>query len=157
MYIARQVVSELLRLMGFAAAVSIRDNRVLPAEEGAPPTVIVDVEGQDLGMLIGRRGEVLSALQFITNLIVGRRIDHRARVIVVVEHYWQRREANLRSLARRMADRVRTSHRPLSLEPMPAHERRIIHLTLASDPDVTTQSTGEGDNRKVVIMPRPPA
>jgi len=153
---AKEVVEELLRAMAVTARVSVRgaEPRGVRTPDDGTPTCTVDISGEDLGMLIGRRGETLSALQYITNLIVARRVDSKMRVVVDVEHYLVRRYDALRGLALRMAERVRQHRQPMTLEPMPPHERRIIHLTLADHPDVTTVSVGEGDDRKVVISPR---
>jgi hypothetical protein len=105
-------------------------------------------------LLIGRRGTTLAALQYFVNVLVTRKLGSRVLVTVDVEHYHRRREETLQGLARRMADRVRHSRRPITLEPMPAGERRIIHLALADDPSVMTASTGYGEGRKIVIKPR---
>jgi len=105
-------------------------------------------------LLIGRRGETLRSLQFMTRLIVSRRIGVWPNLVVDVESYKVRREESLRALALRVADQVRKSRQPVALEPMPAHERRIVHLALRDHPSVTTQSVGEGDRRKVTIVPK---
>jgi len=153
---AKQVVEEMLPLMGVSAGVTVRgaEPRGVRTPDDGTPTCTVDVTGEDLGMLIGRRGETLSALQFITNMIVSRRTETKVRVVVDVEHYLVRRYDALRGLALRMAERVRQHRQPVTLEPMPPHERRIIHVTLADHPDVTTVSVGEGEDRKVVISLR---
>lgn len=154
--IAREVVAELLRSLEVKASAAIRQPEAQEAQlsPGQRP-VIIDVSGEDLGILIGRRGETLDALQYITNLIVNRKTRRRVKIIVDVESYRRRREASLRGLAARMADRVRASRQAVTLEAMPAHERRLVHLSLQDDPDVYTQSVGEGEGRKVVISPRP--
>jgi spoIIIJ-associated protein len=119
---------------------------------------VLDIEGEeDLGLLIGRRGSTLAALQYLVNVMVTRKTQSRVLVTIDAEHYHRRREETLRNLAHRMADRVRHSRRPVTLEPMPAAERRIIHLALADDQSVTTGSVGRGDERKVVIRPQRPA
>jgi len=152
---AQEVVAHLLHGMGIGATVALH-----PPEPQAPEdaetleNVIVDVTGDDLGILIGRRGETLASLQFITNLIVNRQVRPQRRIIVDVEHYRLRREATLRGLALRMAERVRYTHQPVTLEAMPPNERRIVHLTLKDSPYVTTQSFGEGEARRVVISPK---
>lgn len=114
----------------------------------------LNVVGDDLGVLIGRRGETLGALQFVTNMILSRRTHRGIKVQVDVEGYRIRREETLRSLALRMAARVQETGLPLTLEAMPPNERRIVHLTLGENPAVTTASHGEGDQRRVVISPR---
>jgi spoIIIJ-associated protein len=115
---------------------------------------VLDVSGDDLGLLIGRRGQTLASLQYLVNLIVSRKLQSRASFGVDVEGYRRRREDSLKGLALRMADRVKTTGQSVTLEPMPANERRIVHLTLAGDPKVITVSIGEGEGRKVAITPR---
>jgi spoIIIJ-associated protein len=143
----------LLALMDIDADVSVREPET-PADGLGRATAVLDIEGEDLGLLIGRRGATLSALQYLVNVMVTRKLTSRVLVTVDVEHYHRRREESLRNLALRMADRVRQSRRPITLEPMPAAERRIIHLALVEDQYVQTLSVGEGDERKVVIRPR---
>jgi spoIIIJ-associated protein len=116
--------------------------------------IALNVKGDDLGILIGRRGQTLAALQHIVRLIVAHEAKARVPIMIDVEGYKQRRYDALQALARRVADEVKSRGRPFALEPMPAYERRIIHLTLADSPDVTTESTGEGEVRKVVIVPK---
>ena len=148
--VAKEVLERLLGAMGLEARVSLR-----PADLPEEPTPIaLDITGQNLGILIGRRGETLRALQYITRLIVYRRLHGWAEIIVDVEGYKKRREGSLTQLARRMADRATLLGQAVSLEPMPPHERRIIHLALRDHEKVTTESVGEGDHRKVVIFPR---
>ena len=113
-----------------------------------------ETPGDDLGLLIGRRGNTLAALQYMINLMVSRKMGTRVLISVDIEHYRRRREDSILGLARRMADRVRQSGRSVTLEPMPAAERRIVHLVLAEDDAVTTGSVGDGESRKVVIYPR---
>lgn len=147
---AAQMLDHLLELMGVTADVSIRDAET-PGDGLGMAKAVLDVEGDDLGLLIGRRGETLAALQYLLNLMVGRKLSEHATFTVDVEGYRRRREKQLDSLAHRMADQVRRTRRPVTLEPMPPNERRIVHLTLAEDRDVETSSTGEGENRKVSI------
>ncbi len=144
------MLDHLLELMGVTADVSIRDAET-PGDGLGMAKAVLDVEGDDLGLLIGRRGETLASLQYLLNLMVGRKLSEHATFTVDVEGYRRRREKQLDSLARRMADQVRRTRRPVTLEPMPPNERRIVHLTLAEDRDVETSSTGEGENRKVSI------
>jgi spoIIIJ-associated protein len=125
-----------------------------PADGLGRASAVLDIEGEDLGLLIGRRGATLSALQYLVNVMMTRKTGAKVLVTVDVEHYHRRREETLRGLARRMADRVRQSRRAITLEPMPANERRIIHLTLAEDPAVVTGSVGMGEDRKIVIRPK---
>ena len=147
---AAQMLDHLLELMGITADVSIRDAET-PGDGLGMAKAVLNIEGDDLGLLIGRRGETLAALQYLLNLMVGRKLTAHATFTVDVEGYRRRRETQLNSLARRMADQVRRSRRPVTLEPMPPNERRIVHLTLANDAEVETSSLGEGENRKVSI------
>jgi spoIIIJ-associated protein len=124
------------------------------AEEGEEPALILDVTGNDLGILIGRRGETLRALQYMTRLMLSRKLERWEPVIVDVESYRVRRRRSLRQLAARMAEKVAFSEQQVVLEAMPANERRIIHIALRDHPQVTTRSIGEGDHRKVTIVPK---
>jgi spoIIIJ-associated protein len=123
-------------------------------EEGEGAALILDVSGDDLGILIGRRGETLRALQYMTRLMLSRNLERWEPVIVDVESYRVRRRRLLRQLAARMAERVAFSRQRVVLEAMPAHERRIIHMALRDHPQVTTKSIGEGENRKITIVPK---
>jgi spoIIIJ-associated protein len=154
--IAQQVALELLGAMGITARVVLRNVAARASQplDGDNP-IVLDIVGDDLGILIGRRGETLGALQLVTNIIVSRRTREWARIVVDVEGYRLRREDALRSLATRMAERVRYSRMPFTMEAMPPNERRIIHLTLQDSPDVTTESHGEGEDRRITISPRP--
>jgi spoIIIJ-associated protein len=116
--------------------------------------VLLNVSGRDLCALIGLRGETLRNLQYLTCLMISRPLQRWPNLAVDVEHYRARREKLLTDLARRMADKVRTTDESVSLEPMPPHERRIVHLALRDDPDVFTESVGQADRRKVVILPK---
>ena len=157
--LAADYLRHILDLAGIEADISVRPPETAGDGLGRASAVL-DVDGEDLGLLIGRRGSSLAAVQYMINLMVNRKLQSRVLVTVDVEHYHRRREESLRGLARRMADRVRQTRRPVTLEPMPAAERRIIHLALSDDPAVTTSSVGSGDTRKVVIQPsrtpRPP-
>jgi spoIIIJ-associated protein len=124
------------------------------ADEGQPPPIVLNITGEDLGILIGRRGDTLRALQYLVRLMVSHRLKHWTNLVVDVESYVVRRRRTLESLAQRMADQAVRSGRTQALEPMPAYERRIIHVTLRKNPDVTTQSVGEGERRKVTIIPK---
>jgi spoIIIJ-associated protein len=143
---AVEVVRELILRVGLDAQATVRS-------AGNP--VVIDVMGEDLGLLIGRHGDTLGAFQYLVNSIVGKRVHRWCKVVIDVEHYRLRREDTLRSLANRQAARVRQTHQELIMEPMPAAERRIIHLTLQNSPWVVTHSKGEEPNRSVVIGLRP--
>jgi spoIIIJ-associated protein len=154
--IARRILEDLLERMDIHAYITVVRSSV-PDQRGEPEeTITLHVEGADeeaMGLMIGRRGETLRSLQFMLNLLVSRKVQKWPQVVVDVGNYRQRRQESLEGLARRMAERVRQSGRPLTLEPMGAYERRIVHLALRSDPTVYTESSGEGENRKVVIYP----
>lgn len=120
-------------------------------EVGGP---IIDISGEDSGLLIGRRGQTLQSLQFVVNLIVRKEFGESARVVMDVEQYRQRREASLRDMANKVADRVQQTGRSITLEPMSAADRRIIHISLANRDGISTESVGFGDDRKVTIIPR---
>jgi spoIIIJ-associated protein len=152
---AKTVVTELLDAMGFDCSVMAVDNpSAIEVAADEPPTVFIDINGRDLGMLIGRRGENLSQFQYMVNLLVNKRLDTWTRVIVDVEGYRVRREESLIGLANRVARQVARNRRPISLEPMPANERRVVHMALREDPMVTTESNGEAGNRRVTIQPK---
>jgi spoIIIJ-associated protein len=151
--IAAQTLDKLLEMMGVRADVSIRDPET-PGDGLGMAKAVLDVEGDDLGLLIGRRGETLQSLQYLLNLMMTRQFKEHMSFTVDVEGYRRRREKQLNSLAHRMADQVRRTRRPVTLEPMPANERRIIHIALAEDRQVQTSSVGEGDARKVSISLR---
>jgi spoIIIJ-associated protein len=153
--LAKEIVRELLARMGVTADVVAVDNpSSVPLDPEDPPTVFIDVLGRDLGMLIGRRGEHLAQIQYLVNLLANRRLETWTRIVIDVEGYRTRREESLIGLAERVARQVARSRRPIVLEPMPPNERRIVHLTLRSHPDVTTQSNGEGSLRRVTVQPR---
>ncbi len=141
---AQATLEEILDKLEIDADVAVR---------GDDP-ITLDVTGEDLGILIGHRGETLTALQFILNQILNHKVGDWMGVMIDVEDYRVRREDSLRGLARRMADRARYYRQPVTLEPMPAHERRIVHLELQEHPQVVTHSIGEGDDRRVVITPK---
>ncbi len=114
-------------------------------------SILLRVTGKDSGIIIGRRGETLDALQYLTSLLVNKRSDEYKRVTVDIENYRKKREATLVRLADRLADRVIRYRRSVTLEPMNPYERRIIHSTLQDNDYVETYSVGEDPNRKVVI------
>ena len=150
--VTRDTVQELLQRMGVEAEIHAAWGE--PDAPGKIRPLHVDIHGDDLSLLIGRRGETLSALQYITRLIVGKELKRPISVLIDVEGYRARREQQLRRLARRMASQAVETSRTMTLEPMPAYERRIIHLELRDDPNVDTLSVGEGRHRKVTIIPR---
>jgi len=150
----KDVLEALLSKMGVLASVI---HCTQPAEEGeteAATNIAFNIKGDDLGILIGRRGETLACLQYIVRLIMAHERNSWLPIFIDVDGYKERRYSALRSLALRMAEQVKMKQTSFALEPMPAYERRIIHLTLADNPDVSTESTGMGEARKVVILPK---
>jgi spoIIIJ-associated protein len=151
--VGREVLGDLLKQMGIRASVeSFWDNEL--AEEDGPSPLVLNITGEDLGILIGRRGETLRALQYLVRLMASHRLKHWSNLIVDVENYVVRRRHGLESLALRVAEQVARSGRPQALEPMPASERRVVHVALRKHPQVTTRSVGEGETRRVTIIPR---
>ncbi len=149
---AQTVLETLLKHMHLRAEVVA--TRGEPETEADSPVMLLDVRGDDLDPLIGRQGETVAALQYIVRLILSKEFGHSVDVVVDVQGHKQRREEQLRRMARRMAEQAAERQRVMTLEPMPANERRLIHLELRDHPDVTTESIGEGTHRKVTIVPR---
>ena len=149
--IARDTVMDLLDRMKVNAHVTSRYGEAEDVHSKAP--VMVDIHGEDLSILIGRKAETLNALQYIASLIVGKELERSIPLVVDVEGYRARREQQIRQLARRMADQAIKTGRRQVLEPMPANERRLVHIELRNNPNVTTQSIGEEPRRKVTIVP----
>lgn len=151
--IAAELLQGMLDRMDVRATVQVVEYRgVLDAGQEAP--LVLNIAGEDLGILIGRRAETLAALQYLTRLMVNHRVHRWINLVVDVEGYKARREEQLVKLAERMAERVISTGRAVALEAMPPRERRIVHITLRNHPQVTTESVGEGDQRKVTIIPR---
>lgn len=145
------VISKMLHLLKLQAQVSAHYGS---AERDGRRNINVDIRGNDLGVLIGRRSETLSAFQYIASLIVGKDTQQFVQLTVDVEGFRERREKQLIQMAKRMADQVAKSGRRQTLEPMPSGERRIIHIALRDHPDVKTESVGDDPYRKVTIIPK---
>ena len=143
--IVAEILETLLGLLGVAGKVEVLSDDI---------PLALDIEGDDLGILIGRRGQTLAGLEYITKLMVAGRLKTWLPLTVDVAQYKERRRDSLQRLALYLAEQVKSRRRPITMEPMPADERRIVHLTLADNPDVTTHSIGEGESRKVVILLR---
>lgn len=146
--VARDTITVLLDKMNVQANVSVKlgdsdSNRIQP--------VLIDIEGNDLSFLIGRKAETINALQFVTSLIVGRELGRWVPLQIDVQQYRKRREDEIRKLARRIADQVASTGRHQALEPMPPNERRIVHIELRDHPEVETESQGEDPHRKVIV------
>lgn len=140
---ARRVVDEILQKM----KIDYQIDKV----ETSQGTVRINIIGNDMGLLIGRKGETLNALQFIAGLIINRQQEERLRLVLDVEDYRKKREESLESLALRLSDKVKTTHKNVVMRPMSSQERRIVHTILQEDPQVVTYSMGDEPNRKVVI------
>jgi len=149
--LAEATVSKLLSLMKLEAQVSAHFEE---SDREGRQTIHVDVRGDDLSILIGRRSETLNAFQYIASLMVGKEVQQWVQLVIDVEGYRSRRESQLRRMARRMAEQVVKTGRRQVLEPMSSNERRIIHLELREHPAVYTESTGEEPHRKVCIIPK---
>ena len=153
--VAVDVAGGLLRQLGIEAeVVAVENLSLVPLDDDDPRTIFLDIVGRDLGLLIGRRGEHLAQLQYLVTLLVNRRLPGFNRVILDIEGYRLRREEALIGLAERVARQVARTRRPVALDPMPANERRVIHIALRSSRDVVTESSGEGAMRRVMVQPR---
>ena len=142
-----EVIDNIISLLGVDVVSTL--TQVEREDLGGP---VFEIEGDDAGLLIGRRGETLKALQFLVKYLVSQKLDANVNIVVDVEGYQDRRYQSLMSMARRVAQRVTDSGRPITLEPMPPNERRIVHMALADHPRVTTESTGSGSSRQVVVQ-----
>jgi len=152
LHVAQETVSELLEKMHVKAEVTASFGEPEDARSRVP--VRVDIRGNDLSFLIGRQAETLNALQYIANLIVGKEMGQPVTLVLDVEGYRQRREQQIRQLARRMAEQAINTQKRQVLEPMPSNERRLIHIELRDNPLISTESIGEEPHRKVTIIPK---
>jgi spoIIIJ-associated protein len=142
---AREVLIRVLELMDERAEV-VRTN-------GDPESVELEIKGDGSGILIGRHGQTLDALEYLVNRIVARRIRDAAPVVLETESYRARRRQQLHRMALSMGERAKRDHRPMTLDPMPPRDRRVVHLALKDDPMLTTRSSGEGFLRSIEIVP----
>jgi spoIIIJ-associated protein len=149
--LAEETVSKLLHHMNMQAQVSAHYEET---DREDRRTIHVDVRGDDLSILIGRRSETLNAFQYVASLMVGKEVEQWVQLVVDVEGYRSRREKQLRQMARRMAEQTVKTGRRQVLEPMSSNERRIVHIELREHPAVTTESIGEEPYRKVTIIPK---
>lgn len=149
--LAVEAIQDLLELMEVSADVEAHWGD--PDAPGRTRPLFVDITGNDLSVLIGRHGDTLEDFQYIVRLILGKELKKSVPLVIDVEGYRARREQTLRRLARRMADQAIDLGRTVSLEPMPPNERRWIHVELRDNDQVRTESVGEGDQRKVTIIP----
>jgi spoIIIJ-associated protein len=151
LHVARETVEDLLERMKVYAEVTAQWGEPDDARSRTP--LLVDVNGDDLSILIGPKAETLNALQYITSLIIGKELGRSVPLALDVEGYRARRSWQIRQLAQRMAEQAVKSGRRQVLEPMPASERRLVHIALRENPDVTTESIGEDPRRKITIIP----
>jgi spoIIIJ-associated protein len=149
--LTEEIVSELLEKMNLVASVKARYGEESDKLPFRP--ILVDITGNDLSILIGRRAKTLNALQYITRLILGKELEHGVPLSIDVEGYRGRREQQVRQLARRVAEQVADTKREQALEPMPPNERRFAHIELQDTDSVYTESIGQDPNRKVIIYP----
>jgi spoIIIJ-associated protein len=155
MDIIKDTLENILEKMGIDASVVYQEGETCSDDEGEEAPAVYNIEGDELGILIGRRGQTLSCLQYIVKIIAANRIqDSLPSIIVDVNGYKQKRQQVLVELAERVAEQVDNSGKSFTLEPMPAYERRIIHMALSSHPGVKTESVGFGEDRKVSIIPK---
>nr|WP_320147274.1 RNA-binding cell elongation regulator Jag/EloR [uncultured Anaeromusa sp.] len=142
--VGKQFLSDLFQSMNIAVELQV----AVPEDEGP---VAVNLRGEDLGILIGKHGQTLDALQYLTNLAANRDAEEKIKFVIDVEEYRRRRAETLTRLAQRLASKVKRMGEPVVLEPMTPHERKIIHMALQDDRRISTYSEGEEPNRKVVI------
>lgn len=145
-WVTRDIIQGLLDNMDL-------DGDVICLDPDDQEALTFDIQGDDLGILIGRRGQTLASLQYLVRLMVSHRLKTRLPIYIDVESYHERRNEKLEILAQRLASQVRSRREAFTMRPMSAYERRIIHLTLAEQGGVTTQSIGTGEGRRVVISP----
>jgi spoIIIJ-associated protein len=143
--VVTEILEKLLELLEVEGKVEVLSDEI---------PLALNIEGDDLGILIGRRGQTLASLEYVTKLMVAGRLKAWLPLRVDVGGYKKRRRDSLQRLALYLAEQVKSRRRAITMEPMPADERRIVHLTLADNPDVTTHSIGDGESRKVVILLR---
>lgn len=146
---AKEIVDKIIDFLGVSAAAHIDSS-----PDSGDNTTMISLEGDDSGLLIGRRGETLRAFQYVVNILLAREFDEGLPVRIDVERYKEAKDMSLKVLAARVADRVANSRETVTLEPMTGNDRRIIHMALADHSEVMTKSDGEGDDRKVSVMPK---
>jgi spoIIIJ-associated protein len=142
--LARKTLQDLLGLLGIETAVDLREE---------PERILLVIQGDGSGLLIGRKGQTLDALEYLINKIVHKGAEDKKRIVVDTENYRSRREESLVRLAHRLAEKAKQLGRPVTISPMSAHDRRIIHLALQDDQTLRTRSAGTGLYRKIVITP----
>jgi spoIIIJ-associated protein len=141
---ARKTLQDLLGLLEIEAGIDLKEE---------PERIVLNIKGDGSGLLIGRKGQTLDALEYLINKIVHKGAEDKKRIIVDTENYRSRREESLVLLAHRLGDKAKRLGRPVTISPMSAHDRRLIHLALQDDKTLHTRSTGTGLYRKIVISP----
>jgi len=147
-----EMLETIIDLMGFDATVSA--SWQTPFNEAEEPYLQLDIYGSDVGPLIGRRGDTLDCIQYLVRLMVNQQLKQWKNIIVDIEHYKARRMEQLTQMSHRLARQVAETGRSFVMEPMPANERRLVHLALRHNPDVATESLGDGERRQVQIVPK---
>jgi len=153
----RRILEGILERMGVEGYVNVQHSTSTGPEGETQHSIMLYVEGLDeetVGLMIGRRGETLRSLQFLLNTLVNRHVGRWPQIVIDVGNYRQRRQESLEGLARRVAEQVRTTGRPQALDPMQAYDRRIIHMALREDTTVYTESSGEGESRRITVFPK---
>jgi len=141
---ARKILSEALELMGIEASVAL---------EVGPGENLLRIDGKEGGVLIGRKGQTLDALEYLVNRIISRSEEGEAHVVLDTENYRERRKKNLEDLALRLGERAKRRRKTVALNPLSPRDRRVVHLALQDDPLVMTKSTGGGYHRRLLIIP----
>ncbi|OPL12796.1 MAG: hypothetical protein AVO39_03795 [delta proteobacterium MLS_D] len=141
---ARELTEGILRRMGFEFPVTARED---------DESVVIEIEGDGSGILIGKGGQTLDALQYLVNKALNKNGTDRKRIILDTENYRSKRESSLEALALKLGEKAKRTGKPVTVNPMNAHDRRIVHLALQDDRELTTRSRGEGAFRKIIIVP----
>ena len=150
----RDILEQLLSLLDLEGSITLQTEPIIDEGIDTAASLVFNITGEDLGILIGRRGQTLSSLQYVVRLIVGHQTKSWAPIVIDIEGYKRRRYNTLQVFARDMAEQVKTRKTPFTFEPMSAYERRIIHIALADETDIVTESIGQGESRRVVIQHR---
>jgi spoIIIJ-associated protein len=150
---AKDILEGLLSLMGMHVNIEVESCQMIN-EEGKSDATALNIVGDDAGDLIGRRGQTIDSIQYLVRLIASRKVKSKSPIMIDVQGYKRRHYEDLHTLALNVASQVKAQKTSIKLEPMPPIERRIIHMALANDPEVATESIGDGESRKVVVYPK---
>lgn len=151
--VARKILETLLSKMGIESIVKVEASEMV-GEDETDNTMVLNIIGEDSGVLIGRHGQTIDSLQYLVRLMTSKQTKSKTPIMIDVQDYKRRRYDDLRTLAMNVAEQVKISKTSIRLEPMSPFERRIVHMALANDPELTTESIGEGESRKVVVYPK---